>query len=76
MDKTISFFDIPRKDSVHFLKDCYLETELNFCQPYWNGDQIKKVNFGPIALFFEDCLIRNSGKEVKKLLMHKVHAWC
>ena len=67
------FIDIPREDSAISLKDSYLELDFNVTHRagaharYINGDHIRLVNLGPVALFNKYRLSSSSGKEIEEI---------
>ena len=58
-DNNQIFNDIPREDSAISLKDSYLELDFNITHRaggharYADGDHIRLVNLGPVALFIK-----------------------
>ena len=69
--KSQIFVDIPREDSAISMRDCYLELDFIVTHRasaharYADGDHIRLVNLGPIALFNKYRLTSSSGKEIE-----------
>ena len=67
------FFQIPREDSAFSLKDSYLQLDFRVAHRagaharYGDGDHIRLVNLGPIALFKKYRLTSYSGKELEEI---------
>ena len=67
-DNSHFFIDIPREDSAISLRDSYLELVFNVTYRagaharYADGDQIRLVNLGPLALFNKYRLTSSSDK--------------
>ena len=74
------FTDIHREDSAISLRDSYLELGFNVPHragthaQYADGDQLRLVNLGLIALFIKYRLTSSSGKEIVET--DKAHAIC
>ena len=67
------FSDIPREDSAISLKDSDLELDFNVTHragahaPYADGDHIRLVNLGLLALFDKHRLTSSSRKEIEEI---------
>ena len=64
--------NIPKEDSVISLLNTYLDLNFDVLHPATNnrnadGDKIKLVNLGPIALFSSYNLPTSSGKHLEKV---------
>ena len=74
------FIDIPRKDSAISLKDSSPELDFKVTHiagahaRYVDGDHMRLINLGPIALFIKYRLISSSGKENEEI--DNVHVVC
>ena len=74
------FIDIPREDSAISLKVSYLEIDFNVTRRagayarYADGEHIRLVNLGPIALFNKYRLTSISGKEIEE--KNNAHGVC
>ena len=72
--------DIPGEDSAISLRDSYLELDFTVTHRTRaharcaDGDQIRLVNSGPIALFNKYRLTGSSGKEIEEI--DKAHVIC
>ena len=66
------FVDIPGEDSALSLRNCYLDLDFSVTHRagaqarYADGDHVRIVNLGPIALFNKYRLTSSSGKERKE----------
>ena len=80
-----TFIAIPREDSAILLKDSSLELHFSVTHRagaharYVDGDHIRLVNLGPVALFNKIRLTSSSGKEMEEIdnahvicLLHKL----
>ena len=66
------YTNIPREDSAISLLTFYLELSFDVLHAatnnrYVDGNDIRLVNLGPIALFSK-CKLTSSGKQLKKLI--------
>ena len=67
------YINIPREDSVISLLNSYLGLNFDVLHAatnnrYVDGNDIRLVNLGPIALFSNYKLTTSSGKHIKKLM--------
>ena len=70
--KTQTYINIPREDSVISLLKSYLDLNFEIIKKaddsrYANGNDIKLVNLGPIALFSNYKLTTSSGKHLEHI---------
>ena len=66
------YFNIPREDNVISLLNSYLEVNFDVLKAttndrYADGDNIRLVNLGPIALFSNYKLTTSSGKHLEEI---------
>ena len=66
------YINIPREDSVNSLLNCYLDLNFEVIKKfddsrYGNGNDIRLVNLGPIALFSNFKLTTSSGKHLEDI---------
>ena len=62
---------LPREDAYICLQNSFISLEFEVLKNddtnYADGDQIRLVNFGPVALFSEAKLVTSSGKHLEKV---------
>ena len=74
------FVDIPGEDSALSLRNCYLDLDFSVTHRagaqarYADGDHIRGVNLGPLAIFNEYRLTNSSGKEIEEI--GNAHVFC
>ena len=75
------YINIPREDSVNSLLNSYLDSNFEVIEKaafsrYANGNDIKLVNLGPIALFSKYILTTSSGKDLEDISHAHIVSLC